>query len=123
GAKRFFVNSATGSDTNGCSAAQSASSPKATLASATNCLTNGEGDQVLIAQGTSYTAGLNVIGASGYSPVYPTVIQTYDPADPTNEAKYGRATGSARPVLNTGGTVAQNFLLGSPSTKYVAVRG
>jgi len=125
GAKRFFVNSAAGSDGNSCSAAQSASAPKATLASATSCLTSGEGDQILIAQGTSYAAGLNNIsGVGGYSPLYPTVIQSYDPADPTNEAKYGRATGSSRPVLNTGGAASQYFLMGSgTSGKYYAVRG
>jgi hypothetical protein len=125
GAKRIFVNSSTGSDNNSCTAAEAASAPKATLASATGCLTGGEGDQILIAQGTSYTAGLNNIsGAGGYSPMYPTVIQSYDPADPANEAKYGRASGSNRPVLNTGGTVAQNFLMGGgTSGKYFAVRG
>jgi len=125
GAKRFFVNSAAGSDGNSCSSAQSASAPKATLASAMSCLTSGQGDQILIAQGTSYTAGLNNIsGFGGYSPMYPTVIQSYDPADPTNEAKYGRATGGARPVLNTGGTVQQNLLMGGgTSGKYFVVRG
>ena len=125
GAKRFFVNSSSGSDGNSCSAAQSASAPKATLASATACLTSGEGDQILIAQGTSYAAGLNNIsGLGGYSPLYPTVIQSYDPADPTNEAKYGRATGSSRPVLDTSGTVQQNFLMGGgTSGKFFAVRG
>jgi hypothetical protein len=125
GAKRFFVNSSAGSDGNSCASAQSPSAPKATLASATACLTSGEGDQILIAQGTSYAAGLNNIsGAGGYSPMYPTVIQSYDPADPTNEAKYGRATGTSRPVLNTGGAAGQNLLMGSgTSGKYFAVRG
>jgi hypothetical protein len=125
GAKRFFVNSSAGSDGNSCASAQSPSAPKATLASATACLTSGEGDQILIAQGTSYAAGLpNFANYSGYSPLYPTVIESYDPADPTNEAKYGRATGTSRPVLNTGGAVTQNFLCcNSTSEKYYAVRG
>jgi hypothetical protein len=87
-------------------------------------VTDGEGDQILIAQGTSYRAGLSSMeGKSGYSPMYPTVIESYDPADPTNQAKYGQATGNNRPVLNTGGTTTQMFVFGSVAPKYLAVRG
>lgn len=124
GAKRFFVNSSTGSDGNGCSGAQSPSRPLATFDAAKACVTAGEGDQVLIAEGTKYSAGMsNMEGHGGYSPMYPTVIETYDPADPTNDSKYGRAAGNNRPVMNTGGTTNQLFILGTVAPQYIAVRG
>jgi hypothetical protein len=125
GAHRYFVSSATGSDANGCTSAESASAPKATLAGAMSCAVSGNGDQVLVAQGTRYAASIPSLGyMSGYDPVHPFVLQTYDPADPNNEAKYGRATGSSRPVLNTSGTAQQIGSQGfGSSPKYIAIRG
>jgi hypothetical protein len=128
GAKRFYVNSSTGSDSNGCSAAQSASAPLATVKAAVGCVTDGEGDQVLIAEGTSYPRGLAYIGnKGGYSPQYPFVIQSYDPADPTNEAKFGRASGSNRPLINIAGAdMTGGFIQGGPTDtarQYRAIRG
>jgi hypothetical protein len=125
GAKRFYVNSSTGSDTNSCSSAQSASAPKATIKSAVGCVTTGEGDQVLVAEGTSYPRGLAYIGdKGGASPQYPFVIQSYDPTDPTNEAKFGRASGN-RPIINVSGADMINGFIqgGGTSQKYRAIRG
>src|SRR5579884_346864 len=127
GAKRFYVNSSTGSDSNGCSAAQSASAPKATIKAAVACVVDGEGDQVLVAEGTSYPRGLAYIGETGgYSAQYPFVIQSYDPTDPTNEAKFGRASGD-RPVINpTGADMTGGFIQGGPTAtarQYRAIRG
>jgi hypothetical protein len=125
GAKRFYVNSSTGSDSNGCAGAQSPSSPVATVKAAVACVTAGQGDQVLLAEGTSYPRGLAFIGdKGGYSPVYPFVIQSYDPADPTNEAKFGRASGSNRPIVNpTGADMTGGFIQGNNVQKYRALRG
>jgi hypothetical protein len=102
GAHRYFVSSATGSDSNGCSGAQQPGTPLRTIAAAVSCVADSNGDQVLVAEGTRYAEGLpNMNGKRGFSPVYPTVIESYDPTDPVNEAKYGRASAN-RPVINTG---------------------
>lgn len=122
GAHRFFVNSATGSDGNGCSGAQQPSKPLKTIAAGAACITNGNGDQVLVAEGTTYSEALPTLwGAAGYSLAYPTVIESYDPSDALNEAKYGRAT-SGRPVL-TGNTTASNFIMGVKGQGFIALRG
>ena len=103
GAHRYFVNSATGSDGNGCGGAQQPTAPLKTIAAAKACLASGSGDQMLIAEGTSYAEGLtNMMDQMGFSAAYPTVIQSYDPSDPLNEAKYGHAANGRRPVVNTG---------------------
>jgi hypothetical protein len=109
GANRYFVNSSTGNDANTCTQAKTAATPKATLASVEGCVTDLNGDQVLIAEGTSYaknfTANFDTLnGKRGFSPVYPTVFQSYDPADALNETKYGRASGSNRPQIGTDGS-------------------
>src|SRR5206468_9615135 len=55
GAHRFYVNNGaagiTGSDSNTCPQAQSAATPKLTLASASGCMTQYAGDQLLVAEG------------------------------------------------------------------------
>jgi hypothetical protein len=129
GAHRFFVNSSTGSDSNGCSGAQKAASPLATIAAAKACVTGGNGDQILIAQDTSYSEGLtNMMSQTGYSAQYPTVIESYDPADPLNEALYGRAANGHRPVINTGANKEQMITCYCGNTpnnpnNYLAIRG
>jgi hypothetical protein len=124
GAHRYFINSAKGSDSNSCSAAQSAATPKASGAAALACTTDGEGDQLLFAEGTSYATTIPSMAfrKGGYSLAYPFVFQSYDPADPTNEAKYGRATGSNRPVF-TGNTAGTPWIFGGTGQKFIAVRG
>ena len=103
GAHRYFVSSAAGSDANGCAAAQQPDKPLATIAAAKACLGSGAGDQLLVAEGTRYAEGLtNMMDQMGYNAAYPTVIQSYDPADALNEAKYGHAANGQRPVVNTG---------------------
>ena len=65
----------------------------------------GEGWQVLLAEGQSFAIGATRTAWSylrGRSIAYPFCLQSYDPRDPLNEAKHGRAgtTGQqARPVL------------------------
>lgn len=65
-------------------------------------VTNGQGDQILIAEGSTFTDLLSANNAfrfsTGFSAAYPLVVQSYDPADPTNAAKFGKAT-TNRPVL------------------------
>lgn len=99
GAHRYFVNSASGSDANGCSS--DPAKPLKTIAAASNCITAGSGDQMLLAEGTRYAEPLPWLASrSGFSAQYPTVIQSYDPADPANESKYGRGDQrGARPVI------------------------
>ena len=120
GAHRFFVNSATGSDGNGCSGGQQPSSPLKTIAAAVACVTDKSGDQVLLAEGSRYAEGIPwLANKSGYSAQYPTAIQSYDPADPMNEAKYGRGDQrGARPVLTASKDSSGNGVYG-----YLAIRG
>ena len=110
GARRYFVNSTTGSDANGCTNAQQAAKPLKTINAAISCVQDGSGDQVLIAEGLSYNDVLPWVAfKGGNSAQYPTVIQSYDPADPLNEAKYGRGDQrSARPVLTAAQTQIAN---------------
>jgi hypothetical protein len=83
GAHRFFVNSTSGSDANGCSS--DPARPLRTITAAIACVTDKSGDQVLLAEGSRYAEGIPwLANKSGYSAQYPTVIQSYDPADPMN---------------------------------------
>jgi hypothetical protein len=125
GAHRYFVSSATGSDGNSCAAAQSPATPKASGASALACATDGEGDQILFAEGTTYATRIPSMAfrRGGYSLAYPFVIQSYDPADPLNEAKYGRATGTKRPVFRAENPGGNPWIFGGTGQKFIAVRG
>jgi hypothetical protein len=120
GAHRYFVNSATGSDSNGCSNAQASATPLKTITAAMGCVQNGSGDQVLLAEGTSYSDTYGWLAfKQGYSAQYPMVIESYDPADPTNEAKYGRGDQrGARPVLT-----AIQGQAGNGTYSYIAIKG
>ena len=120
GAHRFFVNSATGADSNGCSGSQQPSSPLKSIPAAMACVANGEGDQVLLAEGTSYNQDIGWLAfKQGYSATYPMVISSYDPADPANEAKYGRGDQrNARPVIT-----AVQSQLGNGTYNYYAIKG
>lgn len=123
GAKRFFVSATTGNDTRTITQAQDPTTPLASVAAATAFVTNGAGDQILIAEGTSYSAGVpSLNNCAGFSALYPFVIQSYDATDALNAAKYGRAS-SGRPVLNTG--ASQQDVTGSATTpaSYLAIRG
>lgn len=109
----MFVNSAIGSDSNGCAGAQQPTTPLRTLAAGIQCIVQNAkaGDQVMVAEGTRYAEPIsNLTFRDGYSAQYPTVIQSYDPADPFNEAKHGRATGSKRPVFAVSGDNAVTIL-------------
>jgi hypothetical protein len=124
GAHRYFVSSATGSDGNGCAAGQQPGTPLRTIAAAIACVQGGNGDQVLVAEGTSYGEGLpNLDARAGYSAMYPTVVQSYDPSDPTNEGKYGRAASGRRPVVNTGANEQPITCCAMNPASYLAIRG
>jgi len=84
------------------------------------CVANGEGDQVLLAEGTSYNQDIGWLASKqGYSATYPMVISSYDPADPANEAKYGRGDQrNARPVIT-----ALQSQLGNGTYNYYAIKG
>jgi hypothetical protein len=125
GARRFFVNSATGLDSYDCAAAERPSTPKRSIAAAVDCIAvhGAAGDQVMIAEGTSYQEGLpNLSYRYGHSPAYPTAIQSYDPADPFNEARHGRASGDRRPVINRAGN-EQVITSVMPGYSHFAIRG
>jgi hypothetical protein len=124
GAHRYFVNSSAGSDNNSCASAQSAATPKASLAAGRDCLASGAGDQLLVAEGTTYAERLPIMSLKGgFSLLYPSVIESYDPADPLNEAKYGRAT-SGRPVLTGAEPSGSPFInVANTPVGFVAVRG
>lgn len=123
GAHRYFVSSANGSDGGSCAAAEQPTAPLKSLAAAAACVQNGNGDQILVSEGTSYSEAMpNFTGKSGYSTTYPTVIETYDPADPTNETKYGRGDQrGARPVVTGGGMLTGGSSSGA--VNFIAVRG
>jgi hypothetical protein len=126
GAHRYFVNSATGNDGNGCSAAQQPATPLKTITAGKNCMAawGNAGDQLLVAEGTRYSENLpNVDALGGYSAAYPTVFQSYNPADPLNESSYGRASGGRRPVINTGATAVSITCCATNPASYVVFRG
>ena len=124
GAHRYFVNSASGADGNGCAGAQQPGTPFRTIAAAAACIQGGSGDQVLVAEGTSYSEGLpNLDTRSGFSPQYPTVLESYDPADALNEGKYGRATNGRRPVINTGAHNQVITCCALAPAQFLAIRG
>jgi hypothetical protein len=120
GAHRYFVSSRSGADGNGCANGQQATTPLKTIAAAMACVSNGSGDQVLLAEGTSYGDTIGWLAfKQGYSAAYPTVISSYDPADPANEAKYGRGDQrNARPVLT-----ANQGQVGNGTYSYIAIKG
>jgi hypothetical protein len=63
------------------------------------------GDQIMVAEGTTYSPVIGSFnGRRGFSALYPTCIRSYDPADPTNTAKYGRAT-TNRPTFTAPGVL------------------
>jgi hypothetical protein len=127
GDKRIYVNALPGyggSDSNNC---LSPSTPCATFAKAITLRTDGHGDQILVAEGSSLPEtlidprhSLNFM-TGGYSLAYPFVIESYDPTDPANEAKMGRASGSKRPMFT--GSWSGNWFQGGTHQSYIAVRG
>jgi hypothetical protein len=127
GAHRYFVKP-TGSDANTCTQAENPATPKATMNAGLSCITNGEGDQVLLAEGATFNEVMPYVGnhtKDGFSATYPTVISSYDPADPTNEAKIGMGhQRNARPLLigNTHTDVNDGVISGG-SFAYIAIKG
>jgi hypothetical protein len=122
GANRYFVGSGGSNANTGLSHAQRLAS----LSAAWQKVTSGNGDQILIAEGTSLAETLPQSGDTGgwlgdkpgFSALYPTVFSSYDPADPLNESKYGMGhQRGARPIL----TAIANGGNGAPA--YLAVKG
>ncbi len=116
-AKYIFVGSGGNDGNTGLSHAQRLLTMSAAMGKVTRLM----GDQVLVAEGTTLTAALpDFVYTGGLSAAYPTVIQSYDPADPTNTAKYGKAT-TARPVFSYAGIHAPLFR--GDNDIYYAMRG
>lgn len=85
------------------------------------------GDQLLLAEGSTFTdsgfgtnGDFTSIGGSGVD--YPLLVASYDPADPTNAAKYGRALGANKPVINIPASPSM-AVNGSSGTNYYAWAG
>jgi hypothetical protein len=115
-AKRVFV----GNGGNNANDGLTHANRKATLAAAAALITQGAGDQMLVAEGSTFAEKLPTMNArDGFSALYPTVYQSYDPAEPLNESRYGRATGG-RPVIQVADYITGSFA--SPA-KYFAIRG
>ena len=88
--------------------AAAAYGPKKTFFAAYAIIKNDQssrvGHQMFLAQGQSFYEGAStasMIYRSGFSVQFPYCIQSYDPTDPLNLAKHGRATGTDRPKLAT----------------------
>jgi hypothetical protein len=61
---------------------------------------------------------------SGLSKQYPVLIQSYDPADPFNQSKWGRLTGANMPTLVwTGGGVPMYSIYGDSGNNYLGFNG
>lgn len=120
GAHRYFVKTS-GSDANTCVQAENPATPKATIASGVTCLVDGEGDQLMLAEGNTFADALPFFpSVEGFSAAYPTAFRSYDPADPSNTAKYGRADQrNARPNVAVTATNGN----GSTPYGYIAIQG
>jgi hypothetical protein len=91
------------------------------------------GDQLMLAQGGTYTdPGDTTLGDltnhGGASMTYPAAVLSYDSADATNQAKFGRATGANMPTLISpapGGsfTVSSLSMQAAFGQHYVVVQG
>jgi hypothetical protein len=84
---------------------------------AVSVLTPGAGDKVLIAENYATPDALPWFpSCNGQNAANPTCFQSYDPADPLNEAKYGRASDrNAQPIVkytdsNGNGTTPYGFI-------------
>jgi hypothetical protein len=123
GASIFYVNPGTGSDSNtGLSHAQALNTVGAALAK----VSSGRGDHILLAEGSSTSETMpQLVGKDGFSAQYPFVIQSYNPADPTNQAYWGRGyQRNARPKLTSGikWTIASASGTVNPPN-FLAIRG
>lgn len=93
---------------------------RATIASAESLVTTGQGDQILIAEGSTFSDVLDrITDKAGHSAAYPLVYQSYNTSDPTNTALYGKAT-SNRPVFTA---LEHSMAYGGTTTNYFAIRG
>jgi hypothetical protein len=87
------------------------------------------GDKLLIREGSTAVdttnSSLTPIGsASGAGPSLLSAIQSYDPTDPTNAAKWGRAIGSAMPVIIINATDGTSLSLSAGvNAGYVMIQG
>lgn len=87
------------------------------------------GDHLMLPEGSTLTDSIGGtccwsftnFSTTGATAQYPYAVLSYDPADPTNTAKYGRAVGSAMPVLQL--TDTPTLQSPSGSAGYLAVQG
>jgi hypothetical protein len=134
GARRVWVNSSGGNDANSCLSAALACASLDAASVVYQGAGYTAGDQLMLA-GTgnrTYTdtgALHSVVNKSGFSLTYPAAILSYDPADPTNSAKYGKLLGADRPRINEPGvsgldaTQTPAFTVATPTINYIAIQG
>jgi hypothetical protein len=123
-ARRFYVRPghASATDAHTSTQAQDPTTPMNTIAAAVAYADRYRGDQVLVAEGTTTSGTLpNLNPYSGFSAVYPFVIQTYDPADPTNETKMRHPT--TRAIVNTGSSQTNVAVASNDPAVCFAYRG
>jgi hypothetical protein len=83
GAKRFFVRGghASASDAHTITQAQDPTTPLNTFEAARVLVTDSAGDQIMVAEGTTYSPVIGSFnGRRGFSALYPTCIRSYDPS-------------------------------------------
>lgn len=124
GARRFFVNSVGGSNSFTATESTDPAKPLATIAKGVSYMTSLKGDQVLVAENSSYSEKIPNLGLLfGASRMFPTTVQSYDPLDPLNESKYGRSFGTKRPVVTGTGVHSIAFGIGGGQIRNLALRG
>lgn len=107
GAQIYWLNYATGNDSNnGSSDALAFGSWDHAFSVAKTNYAAGTQFIIRIAAGGTYTdSGANTLqNMSGISLAYPLLVQSYDPTDPTNSAKYGRPLSSGMPSIHVTST-------------------
>jgi hypothetical protein len=94
GATRYYVGNGGSDAADGLTHATRLATVDAGLAK----VVQNNGDQVVVAEGSTFATKFPYINNKhGFSRLYPTVIQSYNPSFPTDETRMGRATGSNRP--------------------------
>jgi hypothetical protein len=96
------------------------------MAAALAKVVNNRGDHILVCEGSTTSEVIpSLVGMNGFSPQYPLVIQSYNPAAPTDTTYWGRGyERNARPKLTgvTGhGITPQSGAVNPPN--FLAIRG
>ena len=103
---------------------QHPATPLRSLAAAAACVQGRHGDQILLAEGTSYAEGLpNLDRRFGYSAAYPTVLPVLRPGRAARREPLWPGRGGRRPVVNTAGNGQLITCCSTPSADFLAIRG